>query len=1691
MGDEHRRHTQAEISPNLPNSEVLQFQNVPAIQKIEKKRKILVAAMEKLLQINEEHVDFHIYQSLRDTLQMVGIEWNGEMLPQRTELIRQLQEQLLITVNEQQLIKKDLQFFEKKGIKDPTERSVIKEISEKMKPAGSYEKIFNELVKETSLSPKLRAFVQEIQTLITLVNNENTSNARDIATVARHCSLTFHTTSITLSHIIGAQQHFATFEAIRSARTMAELHSAKNSLREVLLSGRTMAALFFLHTNTEEFQRQPGVLFKEFTQFLENGFFEHVDAMQHIVSVTRMLNEKFDTQKNHTKSLAAFATFLEQQVSNGQINSTMARELYIDFQHNSIDQLFQNYWLSFLELLQSDAVGEVAKPTLENKSIRLRWVLTILVLIATLSVADTGSRTDLQRVFQNIAAATARLPGSISKMLESKFGWTALAPLNQASTAAKETPTPAPIVGDTLSQVLEGNAQRAVDLNARPLTATEMTHPAIDGMSGEFRPSSVSLEGYRAVAASAIWELKNWTGATPADVRPNFLSATTFDKIDPATADYTRWEPDPAQVGVSVSGAAYQADIQTPRLVLGQRDDISNNWFEIGHPEQMKVSAGSVWVFIDGQYTSSYPLNWLQSPESDDQFARVQIEQKDISWMNDRRNEKKKLSFEIVLQFAPFTAENARPFVETQFPQKLLPFADLPADLQSTVQKINQDQQLSDDQKLDQLAQWYSHFGIYSFNPVDDQWQYVNQAVKAGRIPVDQEGAAFYHAFYLGAKYAPLGLANSDFPRAGAGECNRRNTAAVPVFNLLKLNKKWKFSLEAGSVVGGSDQIMGSSAHMRMKAEADDGTVKFIDVTGAAGTDTATQKMLSAVGQPVDVSSSVAAGTENGSENGNQQVVQLEPVVLPNPHNYPTVLPQISLDPNRFEARLFSFQDSKNGDQAGLDPYGWTINLPHNELPWEFSKIHFQTKFYNPHFPTYVYGPVLRFGAQGKIEMNAELLSDSSVKESFINTPTEVKYRDMQTYTVTLHGTNTVPILSYFTGTVGQIDVNSIRISADSLPLPFRIEKTNELGVEPYFVIDLPMNTLDGREITVTFQRFEDVKDADYIITDLPQPTDNLRPITEVMDTLKAEGFSQKEIYRLYIEHMLYGSSFDYTNIHRIHQFLPQLQKDTAAQKELNPEIIIALQDLLLVERAQDTTAYNQLLTEIDKQFPNFLTQWLTITPGHQLPYPIASNDGVIENLHKLFPTIDPGFISNFGEDGQIWAALQLGKQVSLKDILVLSDSTSSRISIENNAMAGALYGYITQYLLPTQLPYERLAFFEDDSKFTPDLSLFTACQQNASTNTEFVQCLLNAPLWNSLSLAYINAEIYKHISDQQIHSLDLDFLLTQNEGSLQTQLDVAGLAGIYSFSKPRRSPQNELISGEADRRDSIYDSDMPKSPSQIDKNAERTKAFAQQIDTLNQWYPQEVLRELGAGYEKTWEEFLVLFGPLAVAAYGGLWTVANRRRWAGIQTSSDLLRRRPEWQVISEQLATELHIPLPAVTNSQLDRVWGSQPLGSDKVDLFYRRLVTQTGRRGSARAPFNILGQHPQKPENPWKSRDVPPTYELYKNMALINVSALAESLTSTTSSSARVQNVQQIVTQLIEHGIAGNGKELTAFRSNRVILDNEELWRNTCRTQLKQRLMKLGIVVEEEAVTSVVEQILQPWKLIMNDWKTMNVK
>ncbi|MEP7166753.1 MAG: hypothetical protein ABI758_02120 [Candidatus Woesebacteria bacterium] len=1563
------------------------------------------------------------------------------------------------TDEEQKQVHGELLYLRKNAFSESKKTEKVRNVQIQVQEQLSYIPEIRALLTENEIkSETVRAWVSSILKLHDALASVTTQEqAKNIVTLWNSCTLSLDGEVLLLHDVVGAES-LALIGSL-NGKSMRDVQSICSQVLGTLSKSSLFTSILHLDmtAGNPEFSGRR----KESLQDFDGEFFQATDVYHQIDATILELRARFPTQIEFQK---AIATFLFSLVSQGKLAPALAREIHADVRTGNTEShsLSTAFLDSYMDFIQGYPETEIQKgQTSTEKTGKKTRKLPKKVILALLAVALASQIPNAPEIVKKTldlvrqsASTISHLPdmvstisslnlsGSVESGSESTQGGEEVSSLSQSS----------------LTEILERKAEDAKDKVLKPLTDADLTHPAQDGLAGDFVPGSVSIEGYPQMAASVLWEMPSaW------EVQPDFFITNTYTSINMVSGGFRHFQPTTEMKGTVLPPVNPSSDTALPNELIGKRDMVSDAWMEVPVTTDMVPTSGSVLVYStdDNTFIGQYPIELLTSPSGPEMYARALLGPEDKDWLAQNKNH---ISVQLDYSYGRRQVLSI-PKEGINDQEDLAPFEILPVDLQNLITSLNSDTSKTDQEKLVSVQHWFNSFGSYSFNSKDDQWLYVNNAIANNVIDSSQRVEAFYGLFY-GTFQDDLGLPPNT-PSVGAGECNRRNGAAQLAFSYLQLQSHWSVVLESGNVVGGiyssdTNLIRGNTAHMRTVAYGPNGEKLNLDVTSAPRTDELTGKELAAFNSiGAGVADANSTSTEISAPNEHRPIIDWVYEPSPEVLKYPSVFQETEIPLERVSS------------QPIPDSYG---NYLENEYPllqplrdyWKVKNVEAVPPFvgYTEEDFSVPVG-FISLEANG----TAHTTLGTRVNPSGDFMPKLGEFWTTSSYDMFVpDGTNMLPVFNI--QQYSSILLSSIHVQTkEGIDLPFRVEKyqsdRHQREFTRYLVLDLPAEQVGGKTYHVSFQSGAYPRDMNLVKSSFyPESLENpIFPYETVKERLAKYNFSENLIERLYFEY------YTLVRLHRSAEFTPEIVKNiqemTSDQKLL--DIADAFVQLDTIARNAPLEKIPVFIDSMDQKFPDMMQEIYLLYPY----------DHILET-----PELKP-----------LHVRLKNGERVTIREYLEarsqgnFEDDPYGALSDFNNL----LDDYTTKKL-NTILPFEDRAFGNEN--YSQEDGTYKYCMATEK-DEGIIQCFLRAPYKNQIMIAWMRNIVYKAFSDQSaLNTIELDENGKTYLGIDTREYDLSFFSNDYEnwgdITGKGVDPTNEYarlrLMVELQNKAANENNGETKFviTDEIMQNLE--DQFAIEQSATYSWYVQEAIAK---GIQLTI--------PLSIVLYLGMRGIAQRRRWSRYKS-------RGNTEELVDRLGSELlldgktkdwvrgMLQNPRSVARLLDQSWKNSEEGLTTIQGRVQReaLVQGLHSRGEKSFPFGSL--RGEKADNPWNSREVPPTYSiLTRDISQTGVLSDYASLLTEAQSMAMKQSVESLLQTTLEQGLSGSvdGQSIRSFRSNELVIGDISAFEVRIEADLYANLTSLGIKgIDRALLREFSHEVVSPvWQKTMADWKTMN--
>lgn len=1626
---------------------------------------------------------------------------------------------LLALHHEKKVLQKDLTFLGRESLKVSETVDVLRPDNQQRRKR--YKEILVAFEKNSQdNAPAVNHLLNGLNHLIQVLESDE-SSLPDILPAFDSVVCRLQGVTFSLKKICGITLHDQITKLLRARGYDTEtFREAKQQIADLLLSSRLITAIIFLQFFETKALPRNKTLELDFNHLVENTFFDHVDRYVDVTTLYQQLEDDLvsDSKPKKQHALAIFAAFLRREVGANRLNSTLARQLLQEARQGEQPTALIKYLASFIATFETFKIED---PHERSKNLgKVASIIATLAFLSILGVHVVSEAGGLQRIIENSQRAVSGMVDNYEELIERLTPFEFTDSIENAN-SPEITHIQQLEIFQSGQNLLVEQAERELAAATVPPTLEDMQTHETDGMGENFRPSRVSYEGYHQAARSIAWELKNW------QTFPSFFSISSFDALDTTTGNFSRWVPSSEMTGRVLAGVAPDELDTTQNILVGERTTFSSGWVEVPHPSGMKLDRAAILIFNqDGTSTPfSYAVEMIESPSSDDQFVRFLLRDEDRQWMAQNQAN---VNFKLVLIYSidstPDLLSGEEVFVEHS-PQPVLSLQELPGEFQSVIQQINSATTLTDEQRLRLLQQAISARGIYSFNPRDDQNTLVEMAIGTGLIPESERVRTYYGLFFFGDNYPGLDLEDTGFPRELAGECNRRNSAAWVLGQLIDFttfHERWNLILETG--IAGADTVPNtsgevatilrdSSSHMRLVARSESGRVLVLDSTFAPQMDEDTRRVIENNAPPAGLGVVnfqapllTPEAQTTGDQNFSEPQIEQEYIIPPENQRYEAVIPDVAFNLGNIDRNtLFGYTNSHVIDV--LD----TTEAP---LPWSYQDVRdiVLTDQYNPANV----GSELPWNQRvftGGIPVQS--LPDNEYRLQFSdlqpNISSWISYREdlpqryLVSFDVTLRDTNVFPLFNSIA--YGLLNPDSVKVSMYGNQLPFRIMTLASQPGQLMIIIDASPEAIQGQTLHVEY--INGIADMDYFTRRMMtrETQDRYIHLDAAIQRLSGLGLTEGTITRLFIENALIRyqltPSTTYTEDEKSQLpsawiSLEVVRQELEQQTEnYNLRILQSLSWFDSLRNIESQDDFFALIDQIDQEAPTLLREWI---PNLDT----SSFDAISIMGYPFFA--ERGFPDYYGgpPDGGFLQALKnylSENNLPLGEIYSRNDVTDYSFNHQVVDFRELLFSYLFNYLLPQQYPYEADPAIFPAAQITLENSIMTTCGDWAESQEDMVRCYLSAPYRNEWMKTVIQSYIFTALNRDPSLPADNDSspellpLLLRPVDETQDFFKLVPLVNEYSWEYSIVNPMTQTMA---------YIPDTYLSPLTTTTFADgqersvtletRTAAFQEEVAETQAWYMNQLLEKLANGDPNVWSKLLGLFLPLALISSAATFGLAYHRRWRQNRDIIEMLfskRTGEPVNRVSDRLVGEFAGMATGgpITNRELDKVWHSDHNARfySPREVFLKKLVVDASLKGTIKFPFSIPLLAP-KPEIHWGSREVPPTFSTHVINTRANILEWANMISPINENKLATS----LLSTYIYYGINGWRKSSQPFERNDLVLRNPQLWVSHVTEAMIEDLKKLGITNYDSAMLDyVVHELALHWKLIMIDWRIMHDK
>ncbi len=1561
--------------------------------------------------------------------------------PELNERLSSLSEQELIffckqTINnltyQRNQTLKSLNVLDQQAQAYPEADHVIEQVNQQSTEDIAFQGVWFEILATTGskFTANLAHNIKKCQ----LVLEKDESKLPEIRQATSECVVTIHDYQFNLPTLLGSAFTQAYAQLTRPGHDQESFAQAKAKFKELLSGTQMTVALICLSlieqnlvvVDINNVEASFINLTRNLADYADIDYFHSLmNRVQAITIQSTLSHQPSSTLSAQQETHSCMARLLYQEVAAGELDHHYARELLIDLQEADSSRITAAYLNSFANLLSLQR--ERATTEQESEVNYMRYVMLFVIFTLLMQLISKFDKTDFN--FTQIldqAGEIAEILTSLPEQFSSdSLSFSSLP--EDDSLSKPETVTAKPLSSSQQQNLYEANLRAVEKLIQTPGTPH---HAPLEGKHKTDQANlnreaySLSVEAHRAAELTIYGKLQNWSQLPSA----MHLSNQTLDRSNMSLINS---QPKDSN-GNLLPTITYEQLATTQNLLIAKRQSIPfNYWFMVPHPPDMEITTATLFVQQNGDIVATMPIEIQYNQGS--QFAKIQLTE-DQTWIGEQTN----LNFTLAYQYS----ETSKPTYEFSQPNTAEMNFDrniFPQELNHLINSLNQDNSMSEKEKLQSLQSWFHNFGLYSFHPKNNYDNIISEAISQGVLSNDQRFEAFLQLFYQG-KHAPflsqIDLSYKNEIQAGAGACGTRNTAALLAFSQLELND-WQLQLRSAFLVNDS-VITSNQAHLNIIATNSNNEVLDLDVTAAPYTDELTQRAIS---------ESTVNDTENQS--AEEQLIKDRLIEMhTNNHMFPT---QWSTDLSTKDFQVV-FKQIPNTDSS----YVTQDNaLTASKIPWdlELNPTLKSNLFKLSLFP-------LQIGGQDFISISG-VKFNPDVKNLYLD-PRDYTYQ--RTYVITpTHPTNVIPLLARYN--LDKINVDSIKVTfiddtGAERQLPFRIESFSSNSAQPVLVIDLDPDILLGRRLEINFEYTIE----NSIIVD-PAET---KPAFEALPKLLELGFSKQEAAGLILQHQI--QAFAYTT-----QDLSNIPTETFAYFKSQGITIPSELELLLPAffklnsiPSNDTQLLKDMIetiSEINSEIPNFLN----------LVYQYNKN---------LFNFRGP----STEQMDEIKNKIINGQHVPVYQYLELFKEESARV----NHFKTLVQSYLRDYLIPTHFPVEHnstksVIGNKDSQRLTPETTSFQFCEWiDARSPQQIVKCILDAPSINSV-MAYLRDYYILQALQPMNHKRPPSITISQDSEDFLLSFHAAQ---ILAIQYPQIYPQYHSLPKQLYTlpQDYYYSSQYCKA--EIDSNAlsleERMSLGEKEKRETVAWMRKKTLEELFKLNPHVLARFLPIMLATAALGWSAARALALKNKYTdhptlGRAIANKLDRNHIPLSVLTQQAAQKLGIQPQDLPPFDHEIIWQAQP-GPQynwKILAASRMIATQARIKGTPRTFLpSWLRRTNEDLINPWNSREIPPSYITHIHTASINLAHFATAMCPLEANQA-----EHTLKQALRFGIGQKN-----FADNLIIEQNPDQWKQTLTNIVQDQLIEQKIeYLMYPNLSQAIDFIYQVWVAIMKDYKT----
>lgn len=1557
--------------------------------------------------------------------------------------------------------------------------------------------------------------------------------------------LTFDSTSIQLLPLYSPRSRATMIECLSSQRRAVEhrttaLLSALFSpeLITILLAAQGLRAMEKKHRMSAQQINQ------QLSSLSEDPFLHSFGEFYQLSNTLTSLQEQASSSSEEKyRQLVARAVL--SKLNDGLISHVTARELYASATtgdpkatNETVVRLLTEcqHFLMHEELPLSDEERAEINALLREKKkknardrkhrISTRRVLLMLTLMSVLtqSVPRTpfeeialpdigGSFTDFGEAFAN----AGKLIGETVSERLADLDWRSVqqqedeqlpAPVEELSQTER-----APLAYDLLQSLSNQASESLEALLQLPISGVS------DGVpleSEHLMPESSSPENHVRKQKQVLWEIHNFSS------NPLVLGLETYSFFDHEIGNFVATIPSAETPGEALSYLEPDSYETGANILILRARTLSEAWMNIPTLDGYKVTAGSAIASQNGE-EMPMSLQVTHLAGDDEWYAKV-ADTYQLSLL--QPDSVITIAFQYTNDSTPKAppAEHSVETAETPF----LELEDLPPELRELLTTLN-NSPISERDKLLQFRTWFEQFGTYSLDPRNNQRDAIALITNnSTELTAAQRERQFYQVFF-GTSELPLPVdpvSHLVYPQPGAGECNRRNESAFLALEHLSLSE-WDLGLHSVLVNKQGDAVvMQAASHLYLFARnIQTGERLNLDVTDAP-TDAYTRDILTrsdAAGQPgaVDASAFKPGGIKT------TEITLVDPALLTDEERA-HIIDGLTITPETeilAQAVGFNMPLDLNNLTVNLgSPISYLdVQLGENQLPWqvihngtavELNASELHQRFSSMMLPvTITKGmPFVTIDQQTLVPEPSVFTSGWVQHESILSTSKSRKHFE-QTIVVR-DKVNIIPLLNETDGLM-VVSYESITVKLNGVQVPFTLAGTSDSRTAPFpsffLVLGVDPQLLQGQQVTVSYNAYE-AANAPYVVSDViyrkqheetgPETSFQLEKTLYPLSNVIANNphIPLWAVNRMAVT-LLTDNLFNADSVNHqwaMDNLLPELSDEAISLIEAVPYTPFSTERYDSGEYSQQSLL--SAASFLDAHFPNTVNEFI-------------SGNTLLQSLLEI-SELDRDHFESFTE-----LVNSIFRNDASYGVMVLAQNTSEDL---NSFLAKKLRQRIFAEI--GESPFEHPIASGSYLTIFPE-GYETCGKIYGSSEPELITCLYGLPSQHPFSNIMIFRDLQRAFHKTEAASSGFYFWLGSNpymmydaygSGSYAVETALYGEIGLgfhdylpylaeFKALNPAQfeqniSPSKETFkSGEWDIVDPSGDD-----PASRAEFIQQMAAFRQ--DELSDWWLKESWRGLTTVQQNP--NIFSIFQTLAGigALYGFLSTRSrlkkNQHIPARFRKPFRIDRRAHASSVRGARAAVRaaLQSSEEAVTGYTAGQLPGERPTPPPKEtgrltsavlapELFQVAIGAAETPIAQAERKLFRAEQERHLPDylNPWRLRDLPPTFDTLLSIARSNGLVFTALDVILPDEVPEVQRIEDIINTGID---TAKHKTRATFEVNLLVLTD----RREFQRQLQERLLNELQRLAERALTELEHQVIEDaaagvsevWAVIMKNWQ-----